>query len=345
MTELDFHILNSDPCVFRRESVWILLYVDDIIMIGPREPEIEAVKKSLKARLDIKDIGNLSQFLGVRFIRDREGAWLSQSQYIATVLQKFGLSDCKSVATPMCISLGDSEHSESIDQTSYQEMIGTLLFLSTRTRPDISSTVGILSRFASDPRRIHEVAVKRVIRYLQGTRDFALWMGVGDEKLVAYTDADWAGDEADRKSTTGTLLKLGDCSVAWNSSKQNCVALSSTEAEFIAASETCVLVIWLRHLMNELSVGPSESTVLYEDNQGAIRLGTDGIRKAKHVSIRRNFVKEHVDSRLIALRYCPAERMVADVLTKPLNRVRFERLREAMGVLRWPSVEQDKKGC
>ena len=337
MNKMGFRPLLSDPCVYRRDNILLLLYVDDIIVMGPVASEIESVKEQLKSHLDVKDLGTLRSFLGVMFSRKSSEAWLSQSHYISKVLRNFGMSSCKPVTTPMregSLKELSEIKSKEVDRLRYQELLGCLLFISTRTRPDISASISILCRYAANACEIHWIALKRVLIYLQGTITYALRISaVDDQTLVAYCDADWAGDRSDRKSTTGVLLRLGSSSLTWKSMKQTSVALSTTEAEFIAMAEATKLVIWLRRLLKEIDCEQVQSTSILEDNQGAIVWGQEGVRHAKHVSIKKNFVKEHVDQGTVQIVYCETTRMVADTLTKPLPRIAFEKHRQDLGVL------------
>ena len=279
------------------------------------------------------------------FRRDDKFLWLSQILYISQILDRFGMANCKSVTTPMCTNQFLVEGEKNAELTLYQYIVGPLLYASTRTRLDISAAVGILCRHMADPKTSHLIAAKRVLRYLQCTRDYALRIGPEDKTLTVYSDADWAGDRVDRKSTSGILIKLGGAAIHWKSAKQDAVALYTCESEFFAASEACRLVIWLRKMLSELELEQKQSTKIFIDNQGALRWSTDEIRNAKHISIRRNFVKEQVEAGIVFTSYCPTNEMTADILTKPLNREKFETHREKLGLVRLPPPTVSKKGC
>ena len=177
MDKMEFVTLLSDACVYRREGVWLLLYVDDIIAIGLDDKQVCAVKLELMRYLDVKDMRNIGFFLGVMFMRDGNGAWLSKKHYISEVFERFGMSPWKAVVTPMCDgALQDFSEEKEVhsDRQSYQERLGCLLFISTRTRPDISAAVSILCWYAFNLMQAHWTCLKRILRYLQGTIDFAL---------------------------------------------------------------------------------------------------------------------------------------------------------------------------
>ena len=336
MSQMKFYMLSADHCVFFKDDIYILLYVDDIIIMSKTLHSMTNVKAELTQHLDVKDMGELKTFLGITFTRRKNGAWLSQSDYVEKILGRFGMKSCKSVSTPI-ISGNNmlTKHRESpvISPLRYQEIIGCLLFLSTRTRPDISLAVGILCRFASAPNAEHWVQLKRVLRYLSGTIDYGLWFDESEGDLVSYCDADWAGSSGDRKSTSGVLIKLGNSPICWKTMKQNCEALSTTEAEYISMSEAAKELVWMRKLLSELGCEQKDATMLYVDNLAAISWGTEGVRNAKHVSIRVNFVKEQCDLKNINLLYCQSSEMPADVLTKPLSANVFENHRDSLSVL------------
>ena len=226
-------------------NVWVLLYVDDVIVMARELPDVERVKKELSEQLEIKDMKDLNTFLGVNFIRDEGGAWLSQSHYCTEVLRRFDMSAYKAVKTPDSTSSEiDASYSILDDISKYQELVGSLLFLATCTRPDIALAVNLLTRHCASPNINDMIAAKRLLRYLKGTEGFALRLeNSPPEILSAFSDADWAGDRTDRKSTAGIFLQLGETSIVWKSSKQSGTALSSTEAVQIALSESCKEII------------------------------------------------------------------------------------------------------
>ena len=241
MSSISFKRLLSEDCVFRRDDVWILLYVDDIVLIGKNGSELESVKSNLRQFIELKDMGSLCLFLGVLIVRDEKGAWLSQRHYISQLLKKFGMKSCKTVLTPMVQGamncFADAESSPT-DKTKFQELLGSLLFISTKTRTDISAAVSILCRYTSNPREVHWNALKRILRYLRVTIDFCLPLRADDDTVLrAFCDVDWANDRDDRRSRSGILLQLGCTTIAWKTRKQSTVALSTTEAEFVALSD------------------------------------------------------------------------------------------------------------
>ena len=193
----------------------IAVYVDDIVLGGRNEAKMKAVKEELSEKFKMKDLGTLHYFLGVKVVQDgfAQTTWLGQPTFTEKMLQKFGMSESKSVSTPASADtkLVPSEScSEECNQQLYQAVVGSLLYLSTKTRPDIAYAVSRVARFCAKPTREHWTAVKRILRYLKGTSNFGLlYRANASAKMVGYTDADWAGDIEDRKSVLGYAFLLG----------------------------------------------------------------------------------------------------------------------------------------
>ena len=222
--------------------------------------------------------------------------------------------------------------------------LGSLLYLSTRTRPDIAFAVNSVARFCSNPTKQHWTAVKRIFRYLRGTTWFGLLYSKGESgALIGYSDADWGGDGNDYKSTSGYVFQIGGTAVSWRSKKQTCVALSTSEAEYIALSSAAQEAVWMRALNSDLKNQPSEPTVIFEDNQSAICLAKNPQfhGRSKHINIKFHFIREQVSTKTICLKYCPSEDMLADLLTKGISSDRFEKLRKLFGMRNCLSSEKE----
>ena len=255
-----------------------------------------------------------------------------------SVLPRFGMSDSKPVATPVEAGVRyekRSDDEESCDIRKYQRAIGCLTYLSTATRPDISAAVGMLSKFMADPGANHWVGVKRVLRYLRGTHNYGLvFTGDKDDSLIGYSDSDWAGDVVTRRSTSGYVFQFGNSTVSWSSRRQATVAKSSTEAEYVALSMATQEAVWLRRLLNDVGVQVDTATTLYEDNQGAIDLSKNPKHhnRTKHIDVSFHFTRERMAAKEIDVCYIPTEHNLADVMTKGLAKVPYEKFREWLGV-------------
>ncbi|XP_061886352.1 uncharacterized protein LOC133636375 [Entelurus aequoreus] len=213
-------------------------------------------------------------------------------------------------------------------------MVGSLLYAAMATRPDIAQAVSAVSKFNANPDAAHLTAVKRILRYLKGTVNFALKYEQSDSgALIGFSDADWAGDQDDRRSTTGNVFLLSGGAVSWLSKKQATVALSTAEAEYIALSQAAQEGIWLKRLLSDLGV-KTMSTVILEDNQGAIAIAKNPVNhsRTKHIDFRYHYIRECVQNGQIELQYCPTNDMKADIFTKPLPRQKFEYLRGEIGL-------------
>ena len=226
--------------------------------------------------------------------------------------------------------------SELVDPTLYRQLIGSLMYL-VNTRPDICFAVNTMSQFMCEPRKVHWVAAKHILRYLQGTVDYGLDYRQGDGvRLAGYTDSDWAGCASDRKSTSGCCFGLGSAVVSWFSRKQQSVALSSAEAEYMAASLASCEAIWLRKMLFGLFGQPLRPSVIYCDNQSCIKLTENPVfhDRSKHIGIRYHFIRDYVQKGAVKLEYISTDEQVADILTKALPRGKHVYFRDKMGVVR-----------
>eukprot|EP00253_Pinus_taeda_P023001 PITA_23001 len=262
---------------------------------------------------------------------------LSQTKYLKQILKKYGMEDAKPVCTPMVTgcSLSANDESAAVHQPNYRSMIGSLLYL-TGTRPDIMHAVGIVGRFQANPKETHLQAVKRIFKYLQGTQNYGLWYPRDtDLTLHAYTDADWAGSVDDRKSTSGGAFFMGSRLVSWFSKKQSSIALSTAEAEYVAAASCCTQLLWMMQTLQDFQITCTPPISILCDNTSAISISKNPIMhsKTKHIPIKYHFLREQVLEQKVKLEYVPSKEQVADILTKPLPREAFEYLRHKLGVV------------
>lgn len=341
LEQIGFRRCNEDWCVYVKQTqsskVLMLVYVDDMIIASNSEDEMNCIKSALTNRFKLKLLGQLKYFLGVHFTRDRERriVKMSQMNYIEKVLERFDMANCKPVATPIATSKLDSEIATENISYPFREAVGSLMFIMVVSRPDLSYVIGLLSRKLDKPSNDDILLIKRVFRYLQGSKSLVLCLGgCANVSLVSFVDADWAGDLIDRKSTSGYVLQVGAGSILWSSKKQATVAASTTEAEYIAAATAAMDLIWLRSLLSSLGykqVGPS---TLFEDNQACIAIATNPKNhgRIKHVDIKFHFLRDRIEIGDIDIQYCPSQDMVADIFTKPLPKDRFSMLRIKLGL-------------
>ena len=339
----------ADPCIYYKSEIvdgkkviaLIAVYVDDSIICSNELSVLNAEKKDLSEHFEMDDRGEIHYILGMSISRDRANHLLTidQKGYLQNVLIRFGMENCKPVSTPVdpdakFISLSKDE--KPVDVSLYQAVIGSLNYAAICTRPDLSTAVGILSKFMQNPGNEHWVGVKRVLRYVQGTLDYGLVYHHSPEfHLKAYADSDWAGCVETRKSTSGHVCCLGSNTISWRSKKQPIVALSSTEAEYIALCAATQEVVWMRRLLKGVAHEQLGATVVYEDNQGAMSLSRNSKDHArtKHIDVKYHYVREAVEKEIINVKYVPTADMLADALTKGLARPKFEKFRNEMGVM------------
>ena len=325
--------------------VVLVVYVDDLIIIGSIMKEVQKTKEELRSKFKLEDLGELRYYLGILFERYGTKAVLNQEAYCERVLRKFGMNNCASVPTPMVTNIDELFGAKPKDDTErkrmkrlpYRSVVGSLMYLSCHTRPEISYSVGVLARQVSDPAMVHWTAAKRILRYLRGTTQKEIIIGdnnserEGSSVLRAFCDSDWVGDKSDRKSTGAYWVFLNNVIVTWRSWKQNCVAASSTEAEYISLSECVREVIYLQNILSEL--GDDVGTVaISEDNQSCIAWTEVEGKRSKHVHVRYHIAYEAARNGEVELKYCPTSEMVADALTKPLGPQKFWHLTERMAM-------------
>lgn len=344
LKELNFVQLESDPCIYRAsngEKFFLGVYVDDILMVAKNEARLADVKKCLSEKFDIKDLGRLHHFLGMKIIQDEtmKSIWVGQQAYTEKLLQCLGMENARPVSTPVDISnklVKASEDDECVDWQMYQSAVGSLLYLAVSTRPDISYAVSSVAKFSAQPTKVHWSAVKRILRYLRGTPDYGLAFSLDScGKCVGYSDADWGGDLDDRKSTSGYIFFISGGPVSWRSKKQSCVALSTAEAEYIALSSAVQEATWMGRLTSSLEGRKEEPVLVFEDNQSTISMSKNPQfhGRSKHIGIKYHFVRDQVEKNIVELKYCPTESMIADIMTKGLSREKFLKLRAMAGVV------------
>ena len=334
MLQSGYHRCNADHCCyfkrFEASYIILLLYVDDMLVAGSCFQEINRLKQQLATVFAMKDLGAARQILGMRISRDmaQRTLRLSQAEYIERVLRRFNMQSAKAVGTPLGshfrLSQGQSPKGDAeIDymaKVPYASAIGSLMYAAVCTRPDISHAVGVVSRFASNPGKEHWEAVKWVMRYLRGSTDLPLCFGRSKLTVQGFVDADFAGDQDTRKSTTGYVFMVGSTAVSWVSRLQKIVTLSTTEAEYVAVTEAAKEMIWLNGFMEELGL-KQEDGVLFCDSQSAIHLAKNPVfhARTKHIDLRYHFIRSLLEEGSLLLVKILGSKNPADMLTKPVT--------------------------
>ncbi|KAH9790140.1 Integrase catalytic domain-containing protein [Citrus sinensis] len=342
-----------DHCVYFRKLqegsfIYLLLYVDDMLIAFKCKDEIEKLKTQLNQEFEMKDLGEAKKILGMEICRDRARGKvsLSQKQYLKKVLQQFGMTEqTKSVSTPLAshfklsaqLSPSTDAEREYMLQVPYSNAVGSLMYAMVCTRPDISHAVGIVSRYMHNPSKGHWQDVKWILWYIQKTvavgllfeRDDTLGQGV-----IGYVDSDYAGDLDKRRSTTGYVFTFAGGPISWKSTLQSTVALSTTEAEYMAITEAVKEAIWLQGLLENLGLAQEHINV-YCDSQSAIHLTKNQVYHArtKHIDVRFHFVREIVDEGKILIQKIKTVDNPADMLTKVVTTIKFEHCLNLINIL------------
>uniref|UniRef100_A0A8I6Y7V3 Integrase catalytic domain-containing protein n=1 Tax=Hordeum vulgare subsp. vulgare TaxID=112509 RepID=A0A8I6Y7V3_HORVV len=340
LTSLGFTRSVTEHGVYARgtgaELLIVGVYVDDLVITGAREQEVLGFKKEMQQLFSMSDLGLLRYYLGLEVKQEPGCTTITQTAYARKLLDKTGLTGCYPIRTPMetrC-SLRRESKEAAVDVTLYRSVIGSLRYL-THTRPDISFAVGFLSRFMEAPAADHYAAVKQLLRYIAGTLSYGCMYRYGDgEILTGFSDSDHAGDVDTRKSTSGVLFFLGGSPVSWQSQKQKVVAISSCEVEYIAAATAACQGIWLARLIGELLNQAAAPFSLFIDNKSAISLCKNPVLHDgnKHIDLRYHFIRDYVEKGFVAVEFIGTREQKADILTKPLGRVRFEELLGKIGI-------------
>jgi hypothetical protein len=332
ITQLGFRRLKSDSCVYVRRVgklvIMLTLWVDDLLIADNNPAWRLELLDCLMAQFKLSACTELTWLLGMRVVRTPTGSIrVDQESFCEQALARFGFTDAAPAPTPAVPhrdlrSLGLSEEQKGeMDQIPYRQAVGVLRYLADVSRPDIAAAVGEASRHCEAPEQQHWAAVRRIFKYLVGTKDYVLEFKVAkDLKLEAFADANWGGDLETRRSTTGYLLFFAG-PVSWRSCLQRSVALSTAEAELMAVCEAAREVMWARQLLSELGFPQWLATIIFNDNQACIAMSDHEINhsRAKHIDLRYHFVRELVEGKKIIVQFVPSKDNLADILTKPLG--------------------------
>jgi hypothetical protein len=349
-----FIALDADHCMYIRQLTdlsplcIIALYVDDLLLACNDLKALTQLKANLITQFEMEDLGEAVFILGIEIKRNRATRTLSigQPAYISSLLERHGMTNCKPASVPMDRKnfsqlvkspVGYLATAESIRE--YQAVIGGIMFAMLCTRPDIAFTVTTLAQFSSNPSPVHVTALNRLLYYLRGTiQQTITYTGIGDSQsdpiLTGYCDADWGQSADDRRSVTGYVFLLAGGAISWQSKKQKTVALSTVEAEYMAAAQSTKEALWWRSTIQGLGYSIDHPTPLYSDNQGAIALAKNPEHhsRTKHIDIQYHFIRERVADRSVTLAFVGSEEMIADVLTKALDRQAHSKALKKLGM-------------
>ncbi|KAI5084902.1 hypothetical protein GOP47_0001071 [Adiantum capillus-veneris] len=352
MITLGYARFQSDANVYSRHSAGVLLflaiYVDDILMLSNSESALEIAKGELHCSFSMADMGPLHYCLGIQVLQDPSKGFIriSQESYIQSLLKKYNMSACNGVETPLPTSLKLKQSESSLalaadmESFPYSNILGGVHYLVTCTRSDICFAANLLSRYMKAPGLIHIQHLKRLMRYLQHTKDYGIYyyalQPLPTPFLVGYSDADWGGDQDTLQSTSAYAFLLAGGAISWQSKKQERVTLSSTEAEYVAMTLALKEGIWLKHFLMETTLFPNQPLVLHCDNMSAIMLARNlkHLEKTKHIYIamKLQFIRELIREGSIELSHVRTEQQWADFLTKSIPKAKHRESCQQLGL-------------
>ncbi|GJW78375.1 zinc finger, CCHC-type containing protein [Tanacetum coccineum] len=325
-----FHLNQSDKYVYSKfdnsgKGVIICLYVDEMLIFGTDQNQVDKNKKFLSSRFLMKDMGEADVILGIKIKRENKGIVITQSYYIEKILKKFNREDCSPVSTPMdLVEKLKPNTGKSVDQLEYSRAIGYLMYAMTSTRLDIAYVVGRLSRFTSNLNRQHWKAITRVFKYLRGTKDYGLSYVRYPSVLEGYSDANWINHVEDSSSTSGWVFLLGGGAISWASKKQTCITGSTMESKFIALDAAGKEVEWLRNLIHEIPIWlkPIAPISILCDSAPTMARAYSQIynEKSRHLGVRHSMVRELIRNGVISIEFVRTQHNLADHLMKGLAR-------------------------
>ena len=319
--------LSSSNCVYRLSNhTFVVVYVDDILIFSGDEKTLSWVTERIGSQYEIRDLGEISYFLGVGVRQSNGEVVLSQQAYIRSLLRTFGMTECRPSCTPLQPGTklskddGPSTHEEKgeMKNVPYRELVGLLMYVAQCTRPDIAYAVAKLSQFSFNPGRTHWVEAKRVLRYLSGTLQHGLKYRRTTPSMELWTDADWAGDLDDSHSFSGMAVSFGGNVVDWRASKQKCITLSTMEAEYVAMSAAAREATWAIDFIEDLGLSKS----MWCDNRSAIDFAKNRIERSntKHIRRAHHYVREMIDRGEVTPKYVPTTENLVDIFTKSLDK-------------------------
>jgi hypothetical protein len=348
LLDFGFKASTADPSLYyfhgeehgQHYSIYVLVYVDDLLIASKSLRAVRNVKQHLKGPFDARDLGEAQYYLGIKISRDRGSRTVKLSQELMTteLVSRYGLEECKPRSTPLTPSAKLSrDNGEAVNKEAYpySQLVGSLMYLSVCTRPDISYAVGALARYMSCPTTEHWQAAKGVVRYLAGTTTYGIMFGGTDTTgVVGYCDADYAGDVDTRRSTGGYVFIMNGAAITWQSKRQATVAASTTEAEYIAAASAVKESLWLRQLLTDLGVA-QDTVSIYADNQSAIKLlrNPGSSMRSKHIDVAHHFARERVARQEVAFAFVPTDKQIADIMTKALPMCKHVFCVDGMGLM------------
>jgi hypothetical protein len=342
-----FKRLRSDPCAYIRQdgegSEIVTVWVDDLMLFASSAELNARTKAHLRAEWEMTDMGEPTKIVGIEITRSKDAISISQKRYVENILKQQGMQDANPVGMPMDPNIKLEPNPDGGDgnrSNSFAKLLGELQFLANATRPDIAYAVNRLASYTANPSLQHSTALKRILRYLAGTRDYGITYRkptedspISPNAFYGFADAAYANTD-DYKSTSGYVFLASGGAVSWRLKKQTTIALSSTEAEYVALSEAGREASWLRSLHDELGDKQNKPTLIKGDNDGSIAMARNPQfhKRSKHIATRWHWVRDLVEDRALTIESCRDPQQTADVLTKALPKPKHQRHTQEMGL-------------
>ncbi|GJU74008.1 putative RNA-directed DNA polymerase [Tanacetum coccineum] len=351
VTQFGFSRSEDESCIYVKVSgsvvVFLVLYVDDILLIGNDIPTLQSVKDWLGKCFAMKDLGDAAYILGIKIYRDRSKRLigLSQDTYLDKILKRFKMENSKKGNLPLHHGIKISKDlcpktDEELDRMSrvpYASAVGSIMYAMTCTRPDVSFALSMVSRHQQNPGEGHWTAVKNILKYLRNTKDrFLVYGGEEELRVTGYYDASWQTDKDDSRSQSGWVFLLNGGAVTWKSSKQDTVADSTCESEYIAACEASKEAIRMKNFIGDLGVVPTvqDPIEIFYDNESEVALTKEpkDHRKSKHIERKYHFVQSKVEEGHVIMKDIRSEDNLANPFTKALAKSRHDEHARSIGL-------------
>ncbi|XP_024013227.1 uncharacterized protein LOC112087549 [Eutrema salsugineum] len=325
----------------------VAIYVDDLFVTGNSLRGIQEFKVRMSSKFEMSDLGKLTYYLGIEVHQGIDGIKIKQEAYAKRILKEACLENCNPTQLPMKFGLkvSKSQGKTELDPTNYRRNVGCLRYL-LHTRPDLAFSVVVVSRYMQSPRKSHGEVMKNILRYLKGTSSYGLkFKREGSKKIVGFSYSSHNIDQDDGRNTTGHMFYFGSAPITWCSQKQDTVALSTCEAEFMAATEAASQAIWLQELQSEITEWKIEQVIIKIDNQSAIALTRNSAfhGRSKHIHKRYHFIRECIENGLVDVEHVPGVEQEADIITKALAMIKFTEMKSLIGVGEMSKTESKLK--
>ena len=336
---------EMDKCIFvkhtKHSTLLVLIWVDDLIVAASDANILNTFKSNFSKAFQCKELGVLAWFLGIEFKVSKNVISMNQSLYVSNILQRFNETNCTPRNVPVDPSVYQLLEQPSelySNPTRFRELVGSLIYLMTGTRPDIAFIVTLLSRFMNHPTKMQMIIARGVLKYLKGTMHYDLKYTRSEEglRICAHSDSDW-GSANDYHSISGYTFKLNKYSalISWCSERQSLIATSSCESEYLAIHATTREALFIRLLFAEITGTPPQTVIILADNQGAITLTKHSTyhKKTKHIDLKYHATRKYVANKSIAIFYIPSKENLADMATKPIKGPNLKRFSSIRGIV------------